>query len=187
MAEGELAAVAAEHVPGLPGQRDSSAIIDEVQQRRPSARTAAPRRARRRLAAIGARPLSCPRSEQALRPEQQHRDEDQEDADLAQRLAENRARPGTRPRRSAGRRPARPAAAHAAEHDDGEGHQHEAIADLRIDVVGRHQQAGGGAPGRPGRCRRSWRRRGRRRCRQARAPCFSLATARIAWPRSVSA
>ena len=32
--------------------------------------------------------------------------------------------------------------AHAAEHHDGEGHQHEAAADLRVDVVGRQQEAG---------------------------------------------
>ena len=35
--------------------------------------------------------------------------------------------------------------AHAAEHDDGEGDQHEAAADLRVDVVGRQQEAGGRA------------------------------------------
>ena len=36
-------------------------------------------------------------------------------------------------------------AAHAAQHDDGEGDQHEGVARLRRDVEGRHQQAGRGA------------------------------------------
>ena len=33
--------------------------------------------------------------------------------------------------------------AHAAEHDDGEGDEDEGVADVRIDVIGRDQQAGG--------------------------------------------
>ena len=36
-------------------------------------------------------------------------------------------------------------AAHAAQHDDGEGDQHEGVARLRGDVEGRHQQARRGA------------------------------------------
>jgi hypothetical protein len=86
-----------------------------------------------------------PGPEQPLRPEQQHADEDHEDADLAQRFAQQQ--PAQR-LDHADQQPAQQRAgkaAHAAQHHDGEGHQHEARADLRVDVVGRQQEAGGRA------------------------------------------
>ena len=76
--------------------------------------------------------------------------------------------------------------AHAAEHDGREGDEHEGIADMRIDV---DRSASAGRPRRRRRrCRgrRSRRRCARRRCRTSCAPSFSLATARMALPVSVS-
>ena len=66
-----------------------------------------------------------------------------EDADLAERFAE--IEPGQAfdhaDEQSADQR-ARDRA-HAAEHHDGERDQHEGVAGVRVDVIGRHQQAGG--------------------------------------------
>ena len=68
-----------------------------------------------------------------------------EDADLAELLAEEQAaqRFGDADQEAADRRADE--AAHAAQHDDGEGDQHEGVARLRRDVEGRHQQARRGA------------------------------------------
>lgn len=77
--------------------------------------------------------------------EQQHQDEDGEDAHLAQRVAQEQA---AQRLDHADQQPAGQCAgeaAHAAQHHDGEGHQHEAAADLRIDVVRRQQETGGRA------------------------------------------
>ena len=74
---------------------------------------------------------SCAGSEQARRAEQQHQDEDEEDADLAEAFAEKQAAQALD---DADDQPAHQRAgdrAHAAEHDDGEGDQHEGVADAR--------------------------------------------------------
>src|SRR5258708_12663646 len=87
----------------------------------------------------------CPRAENPLRPEQQDGDEDDEDADLAEALSQ--PQPADRfdhaDDKAAEQRAGE--AAHAAQHDDGEGDQHEAVSDLRIDVV-RGQEETGGRP-----------------------------------------
>src|SRR5215831_15798571 len=87
-------------------------------------------------------------AEQPLRPEQQDRDEHDEDADLPEALAQ--PQPAERldhaddepARERAGEAP------HAAEHHDGERDQHEAVPDLRVDVVGGQQEACRGAQAR---------------------------------------
>ena len=75
-----------------------------------------------------ARTLSCARSEQAARAQQQHDDEHQEDADLAERFAEKKAGQAFHhaDEQAADQRARH--RAHAAEHDDGEGDQHEGVA-----------------------------------------------------------
>ena len=108
-----------------------------------------------------------------------------EDADLAERFAE--IEPGQAfdhaDEQSADQR-ARDRA-HAAQHHDGERDQHEGIAGVRIDVIGRHQQAGGDRKARgaePERHRVDVRDVD---AAESSAPSFSLATARIALPVSV--
>src|SRR5437660_3853197 len=90
----------------------------------------------------------CPRAENPLRTEQQDGDEDDEDADLAEALSQ--PQPADRfdhaDDEAAEQRAGE--AAHAAQHDDGEGDQHEAVSDLRIDVVRGQQEARGGAEAR---------------------------------------
>ena len=60
-----------------------------------------------------------------------------------------------------------------------------ALPALRVDVVGRQQQAGRDREARGAEAEASPRRCARRRCRTSSAPSFSLATARIALPVSV--
>ena len=103
------------------------------------ARPAARRQQRDDDERIGAAPHARP--EQAARSEQQHQDEHEEDADLAERLPEietaqalHHADQQAADQRAGHR-------AHAAQHHDGEGDQHEGVADVRIDVIGRDQQA----------------------------------------------
>jgi len=75
--------------------------------------------------------------EQAARSHQQHDDKDQKNSDLAKRVAEEQAGQAfydaddEAPDQSAGH------GAHAAEHDDGEGDQHEGVAGARINVISR--------------------------------------------------
>src|SRR6266478_5205303 len=77
--------------------------------------------------------------------EQHDGDEDDEDADPPEILAEEEAaeRFGQPDDDAADQRADE--AAHAAEHDDGEGDDYEALADAGMGVVARQQQAGGGA------------------------------------------
>src|SRR6266545_6110383 len=86
-----------------------------------------------------------PRAEKPARPEEEYRDENDEDADLAEAFSQPQAADGFdhADDEAAEQRPGE--AAHAAQHHDGEGDQHEAVADLRIDVVRWQQKARGGA------------------------------------------
>ena len=90
MAEGILPAVTTEDVPALPGQRDQQRHHQEVQH---DVRVNSQRHGGERRDDDDDRQkrLSCARSEQAARPHQQHGDEDQEDADLAERFTEEKA------------------------------------------------------------------------------------------------
>src|SRR5260221_7639146 len=88
---------------------------------------------------------SCARAEQPGRAEQQDGEEDDEDADPPEILAEEEAaeRFGQPNDEAADQRADE--AAHAAEHDDGEGDDDEALADAGMSVIARQQEAGGGA------------------------------------------
>ena len=127
VAEGILPAIAAQDVPALPGQRDQQRHDEKIQRH---VRLNKQRHDGERRDHQGDRQKhpSCPRSEQAARAHQQHRDEDEEDADLAERLAEKEAGQALHHAdeqaadQRAGHR------SHAAEHDDGEGDQHEGVA-----------------------------------------------------------
>ena len=87
VAERILPAIAAEHVPALPDQRDQQRDDQEVEHdvRLRDERHDAKRGDHKRD--LPQAP-SCALSEQPARAEQQHQDEDDEDADLAERLAE---------------------------------------------------------------------------------------------------
>src|SRR5579864_544172 len=78
---------------------------------------------------------SCALAEEAGRAEQQNRDEDHEDADLAEVLPQEQAAQGFRePDHEAADERAREAT-HAAQHHDSEGDHHEALADAGVRVV----------------------------------------------------
>src|SRR6478672_343202 len=86
---------------------------------------------------------SCAGSKQPARPHQKNDDEDQKDTDLAERFTKieaseafNDAYYQSADERAWDR-------AHAAQHDDGEGDEHERIAGARIGVIGRDEQTGG--------------------------------------------
>src|SRR6266446_4310434 len=99
-------------------------------------------------AATAASSRTARRPEKPLRAEKQDRDEHEEDADLTEALAE--PQPAQRfdhaddeaARERAGKAP------HAPQHHDREGDQHEAVAHLRVDVIGGQKKAGGGAQAR---------------------------------------
>ena len=141
MAERILAAIAAEQVPALPDQRDQQRHHQEIEHdvgRRDQRHGGEQRHGDQdRREALHARSPNSP-----LGPKQQHQDEHHENADLAERFAE--IEPGQAldhaDEQSAEQRARH--RAHAAEHDDREGDQHEGVAGLRIDVIGRDQQAG---------------------------------------------
>src|SRR5258707_14541550 len=88
---------------------------------------------------------SCALAEKTGRAEQQYGDEDDEDADPPEILAEEEAaeRLGQPDDEAADQRADE--AAHAAEHDDGEGDDDEALADAGMRIIARQQKAGGGA------------------------------------------
>src|SRR4051812_31953373 len=81
--------------------------------------------------------LSCPLSEQPARADQEYQDEDDENADLPERLAEIESAEALD---HAGEQAADQRArdrAHAAKHHDRKGDQHEGVTGIRIDVIGR--------------------------------------------------
>src|SRR5258708_39174596 len=86
---------------------------------------------------------SCALAEQPGRAEQQDGDEDDEDADPPEVLAEEEAaeRFGQPNDEAADQRADE--AAHAAEHDDGEGDDDEALADAGMRIIDPQQDAGG--------------------------------------------
>src|SRR5690606_26297552 len=86
-----------------------------------------------------------PLPEQARRAEQQHGYEDQEDADLAEALAEEQTAERLRDADDEPAEERADEAAHAAQHDNGEGDQHEGMADMRARIIGWQQEARGGA------------------------------------------
>src|SRR5262245_3702643 len=87
-------------------------------------------------------------TEQPSRAEKKDGDEHQEDADLAQAFAQPQAaqRLDRADDEAAGEGAGE--ASHAAQHDDGERDQHEAVADLRVDVVRGQEEACRGAEAR---------------------------------------
>src|SRR6266487_2394117 len=96
-------------------------------------------------AATAASSRTARRPEKPLRAEKQDRDEHEEDADLTQALAE--PQPAQRfdhpdneaARARAGKAPPAP------QDDDREGEQHEAVAHLRVHVIGGQKKAGVGS------------------------------------------
>src|SRR3954470_19584546 len=94
---------------------------------------AAPWRAARPQPRWGRSP-SCALTEQPARTQQQHEDEDDKDADLAERFTKIKSREAfdDTDEQSADQR-ARDRA-HAAEHHDGKGDQHEGVSGTRIDI-----------------------------------------------------
>src|SRR5512145_689408 len=77
---------------------------------------------------------SGPAAEQAGRPEEQHGDEDQGNADLAERLAEKQAAQGLGDADDEAAQQRARKTAHAAEDDHGKGHENEDVADGGRDV-----------------------------------------------------
>lgn len=79
--------------------------------------------------------------EQAGRAQQQHDDEDEENADLAERLAEKESGQAFHHADDEGADDRSRHRAHAAQHHDGEGNQHKGVTHAGIDVISRDQQA----------------------------------------------
>src|SRR5713101_3623269 len=90
----------------------------------------------------------CPRAENPLRPEPEDGDENDEDANLAEAFSQPQPTDGFDHADDEAAEQRAGEAAHAPQHDDGEGDQHEAVADLRIDVVSGQQKARGGSEAR---------------------------------------
>ena len=143
MAERILPAVAAEDVPALAGQRDQQRHHQEVEHRRSSGTTQ--RHARRAAATtrtIGASALHARAPNRPLGRTSRTR------MKIRKMPIWPSYSPRNRPHRLSTTPMSKPPIsapgdrAHAAQHDDGEGDQHEGVADVRIDVIGRDQQAG---------------------------------------------
>src|SRR3989338_5935932 len=132
--------------PRFAGRRRSGRASAAAQRSR---RNAAPPPRSFRGATLRRRLLggSCSRPEQALRAEQQHGDENQENPDLAERFPQPQAahRFDHADDEPAGQRAGK--AAHAAQHDDRERDQHETVADLGGHGIGRQEEGGRRAAG----------------------------------------